>query len=204
MVYCDNLNSLHYNLAIPFKDGATFVLRTATQSLQPWDLENVADTSYLPVTKCHFWSKILNWKCTYKGSRGYPAVTYATSQHQGRLFWIVCKQPAFLSSFSRLKLIQNSAPSVAGMRQCDIRIVCTLEFPNSFTHYVILNLKVHTKVSPFLLLGLKLFGQFWIHWMVQNILDMFLISWPKFFWIPGRCQCEPILLIPTKSNNYFL
>ena len=55
--------------------------------------------------------KILNWKCTYKGSRGYPAVTYATSQHQGRLFWIVCKRPAFLSSFSCLKLIQNSAPS---------------------------------------------------------------------------------------------
>ena len=52
VVYCDNLNSLHYNLAIPFKDGATFVLRTATQSLQPWDLESVADTSYLPVTKC--------------------------------------------------------------------------------------------------------------------------------------------------------
>jgi hypothetical protein len=51
-----------------------------------------------------------------------PAVTYAASQHQGRLFWIVCKRPAFLSSFSRLKLIQNSAPSVAGMRQCDIRM----------------------------------------------------------------------------------
>ena len=52
----------------------------------------------------------------------YPAVTYAASQHQGRLFWIVCKWPAFLSSFSRLQLIQNSAPSVAGMRQCDIRM----------------------------------------------------------------------------------
>ena len=56
----------------------------------------------------------------------YPAVTYAASQHQGRLFWIVCKWPAFLSSFSRLQLIQNSAPSVAGMRQCDIRIAFKL------------------------------------------------------------------------------
>ena len=52
-----------------------------------------------------------------------PAVTYAASQHQGHLFWIVCKRPAFLSSFSRLQLIQNLAPSVAGMRQCDIRIL---------------------------------------------------------------------------------
>ena len=51
-----------------------------------------------------------------------PAVTYAASQPQGRLFWIVFKRPAFLSSFSCLQLIQNSAPSVAGMRQCDIRI----------------------------------------------------------------------------------
>ena len=52
----------------------------------------------------------------------YPAVTYAASKHQGRLFWIVCKRPAFLSYFSRFQLIQNLAPSVAGMRQCDIRI----------------------------------------------------------------------------------
>ena len=51
-----------------------------------------------------------------------PAVTYATSQHQGHLFWIVCKRPGLLTFFSRLQLIQNSAPSVAGMRQCDIRI----------------------------------------------------------------------------------
>ena len=53
----------------------------------------------------------------------YPAVTYAASQHQGHLFWIVCMRPAFLRSFSRLQLIQNSAPSVAGMRQCDIQIL---------------------------------------------------------------------------------
>ena len=57
--------------------------------------------------------------------QNYPAVTYAASQHQGRLFWIVCKWPAFLSSFSWLQLIQNSVPSVAGIRQCDIRIVST-------------------------------------------------------------------------------
>ena len=57
----------------------------------------------------------------------HPAVTYAASQHQGRLFWIVCKRPAFLSCFSRLKTIQNLAPSAAGMRQCDIRIANKLE-----------------------------------------------------------------------------
>ena len=33
-----------------------------------------------------------------------------------------CKQPDFLSNFSRIQLIQNSAPSVARRRQCDIRI----------------------------------------------------------------------------------
>ena len=37
-------------------------------------------------------------------------------------FWISCKRPAFLSSFSRLQLIQNSAPSVTWWRQYDIRI----------------------------------------------------------------------------------
>ena len=36
-------------------------------------------------------------------------------------FWISCKQPAFLSNFSRLQLIQNLAPTVAWRRQCDIR-----------------------------------------------------------------------------------
>ena len=51
-----------------------------------------------------------------------PAVIYAASQHQGRFFWIVCKRPAFLIYFSQFQLIQNLAPSVAGMRQCDIRI----------------------------------------------------------------------------------
>ena len=55
----------------------------------------------------------------------YPAVTYAASQHQGRLFLIVCKRPALHSFFSLLQLIQNSAPSVAGMRQCDIRNALT-------------------------------------------------------------------------------
>ena len=66
--------------------------------------------------------KALKWKKLQLIEDVHPAVTYAASQHQGRLFWIVCKRPSFLSSFSRLQLIQNSAPSVAGMRQCDIRM----------------------------------------------------------------------------------
>ena len=44
---------------------------------------------------------------------------------EGAEFWISCKWPAFLSNSSRLQLIQNSAPSVAWLRQCNIQITCT-------------------------------------------------------------------------------
>ena len=40
----------------------------------------------------------------------------------GAKFWISCKQPAFLRSFSYLQVIQNLAPSTTVWRQCDIRI----------------------------------------------------------------------------------
>ena len=40
----------------------------------------------------------------------------------GAEFWINCKRPAFLSSFSRLQVIQNSAPSTIMRRHCDIRM----------------------------------------------------------------------------------
>ena len=54
----------------------------------------------------------------------YPAVTYATFQHQGCLFWITCNRPKLLRKAGRLQLIQNSTPSVALMRQCCIQIDC--------------------------------------------------------------------------------
>ena len=57
LVYWDARNSLSYNLVIPFKDGVTFAVTTATQSLQRCHLESVADMSYLAVNSCHFWSK---------------------------------------------------------------------------------------------------------------------------------------------------
>ena len=54
----------------------------------------------------------------------YPASTYAApQQHQGRLFWIICKRLKVRGKAGRLQLIQNSAPSVALGRQCCIRIV---------------------------------------------------------------------------------
>ena len=40
----------------------------------------------------------------------------------GAEFWISCKRPAYLSSFSRLQLIQKLAPSTIMWHQCDIRI----------------------------------------------------------------------------------
>ena len=46
---------------------------------------------------------------------------------EGAEIWISCKRPAFLSNFSRLQLIQNSAPSVTRWRQCDIRIAQAIQ-----------------------------------------------------------------------------
>ena len=61
LVYWDARNSLFYKLVIPFKDGVTFAVTTATQSLQRCYLENVADVTYVVVTKCDFWNIFLNW-----------------------------------------------------------------------------------------------------------------------------------------------
>ena len=52
----------------------------------------------------------------------HPAITYATAEHQGRLFWITCKGLKLLRKAGCLELIQNLAPSVAGRRQCCIWI----------------------------------------------------------------------------------
>ena len=57
LVYWDARNSLFYNLVIPFKDGVTFVVTTATQNLQRCNLESVADMSYALVNICQFLSK---------------------------------------------------------------------------------------------------------------------------------------------------
>ena len=51
-----------------------------------------------------------------------PVVTYVATQHQERLFLIICKRLKLLGKAGCLQLIQNSAPSVAGRRQCCIRI----------------------------------------------------------------------------------
>ena len=66
---------------------------------------------FTEITSLEFYSFIIpmsHWRCR------------AT---EGTEFWISCtKRPAFLSNSCRLHLIQNSAPSVARRRQCDIRI----------------------------------------------------------------------------------
>jgi hypothetical protein len=58
LVYWDARSSLPYNLVIPFKDGVTFAITTATQSLQRFGFESVADMSYVAINVCHFCSKI--------------------------------------------------------------------------------------------------------------------------------------------------
>jgi hypothetical protein len=59
LVYWDARNSLLYNLVMPFKDGVTFAVTTATQSLQRCYLKNVADVTTVAVTKCDFWNIFL-------------------------------------------------------------------------------------------------------------------------------------------------
>ena len=63
--------------------------------------------------KLSFWvkSQMTHWRCR------------ATEDTE---FWITCKPPAFLSNFSWLQLIQNSAHSLAWRSQCDIWIVVIL------------------------------------------------------------------------------
>ena len=45
LVYWDARNSLLYNLVMPLKNGVTFAVTTATQSLQRCYLKNVADVT---------------------------------------------------------------------------------------------------------------------------------------------------------------
>ena len=67
-------------------------------------------------------AKILELIWSEPRNSSYPAVTNAASQHQGHLFWITCKRLKLLRKAGRSKIIQNSTPSVAGMRRCCIQI----------------------------------------------------------------------------------
>jgi hypothetical protein len=58
--------------------------------------------------------------CPKRTKQINPAVTCAAVEHQGRR--ITCKRLNVLRKAGRLQLIQNLAPSVAGRRQCCIRI----------------------------------------------------------------------------------
>ena len=51
-----------------------------------------------------------------------PVLQYATTENQGRLFWITYKRLKLLKKAGRLQLIQNSTSSVALMWQYCIRI----------------------------------------------------------------------------------
>ena len=95
------------------------------------------------------WGKLNFWICIYIFlicrighllhllilNTSHPAVTYATAEHQGRLFWITCKRLKLLKKAGRLQLIQNSTPSVTRRRQCCNRIksywAITSELANS-------------------------------------------------------------------------
>ena len=59
----------------------------------------------------------------------HPAVTYAAAEHQGRLFWIICKWPKLLTKAGCLQLIQNSAICcwVASMLHLNQNANCELQ-----------------------------------------------------------------------------
>ena len=55
-----------------------------------------------------------------------PAVTYADTKHQGRLFWITCKWLKILRKASHLQVIQNSGPSVFGSVNVTSKFCCQI------------------------------------------------------------------------------
>ena len=64
LVYWDARISISYNLVMPFKDGATFAVTTATRSLQRCGLESVADMTYAAVTNVIFGANFHNFELT--------------------------------------------------------------------------------------------------------------------------------------------
>ena len=95
LVYWDARISISYNIVIPFKDGVTFAVTTATQSLQWCSSESVDDMTYVAVTKFYFWSKFSKFwignahtRCPegiggHRGSKTRSKVWfYGTQNHQ--------------------------------------------------------------------------------------------------------------------------
>ena len=72
---------------------------------------------WLKINKCLHVKKNVPFFILNKPNRNNPAVA---SQHQGHLFWITCKRLKPWRKAGHLQSIQNSTPSVAGMRQCCI------------------------------------------------------------------------------------
>ena len=75
---------------------------------------------------------------------------------EGAEFWISCKQLPFLSNFSHLQLIQNSAPFVTRRRQCDIRISVKLGWIFQSNILEVIGLPHYSKINLALLYGLYL------------------------------------------------
>ena len=55
---------------------------------------------------------------------------------EGAEFWISYKQTAFLSNFSRLQPITNSAPSVTQWRHCDHRLLLPFLYSTVFLNSI--------------------------------------------------------------------
>ena len=101
------------NVMVNFSTGLSFSIPLIWFQIFKWDY-------WLWITVA--WLYQILKICIRVRCSDQPAVTYAASQHQGRLFWITCKWLKLLKKAGRLQLFQTSAPFVAGWRQCCIRI----------------------------------------------------------------------------------
>ena len=89
------------------------------------------------VPKCHDFATVILITLIWMSHWRHPTV-------DGAKFWICWKWPAFLSSFSRLQVIQKSAPSTIVSRQCDIRIVDLIkELSSLWLRYLNSKYQVH-------------------------------------------------------------
>ena len=89
---------------------------------------------------------------------------------KGAEFWISCKWLKLLWKAGHLELIQNSAPSVAQWRQCDIRMIIIWDTtmpetrPSNFGQYIALSLD----------------GVYQVKHLLKNIYPQFLFM--TWFW----------------------
>ena len=131
-VYRGARNSLSYNLVIPFKDGVTFAVTTATQSLQQSYLESVADMTYVAVTNFFGWER----------GKGLYDLRHKTIVYVLLIFDVWTKRKKKVST---LQMFAGNYRDSTGKSECrDFKFMgiactythnpCNFEIPHSYFH----------------------------------------------------------------------